>query len=230
VVDEIGEGVQGVSLGDAVFGLGSRTNAEFAVLRTFVSKPRSVDWATAAAIAVGGETTSRAFGLVGVGEGSTVLIDGAAGGVGAVAVQIALARGAHVIATASERNHAYLADLGATPVLYGEGLAERVRALAPDGVDVVFDVVGKTQITELVGLVSDPARVVSIANFDAAAAGAQVTSGGEGDPQSALREVAELADSGKLKVEVRTFPLPDAGAAHELSQQGHVRGKLVLVI
>jgi NADPH:quinone reductase-like Zn-dependent oxidoreductase len=145
-------------------------------------------------------------------------------------VQIAVARGATVIATASERNHSYLAELGATPISYGQGLADRVREVVPQGVDAVFDVAGKTPIAELTSLVSEPAQVVSIANFGAAEAGARVTSGGEGDPVAALQEAVELADQGKLKLEVREFGLADIAHAHELSQTGHVRGKLVLVI
>jgi NADPH:quinone reductase-like Zn-dependent oxidoreductase len=230
VVDEIGEGVTGVNLGDAVFGLGSQTDAEFAVLNAYVAKPRSLDWAEAAAIAVGTETSVRALGRMQLNPGDTILIDGAAGGVGSIGVQLAVARGYRVIATASERNHDFLTTLGATPVNYGEGLVDRVRALAPDGVKAVYDVVGATAIEELVSLVDEPSQVVSIANFGAAQAGAQVTTGGEGDPVAALTEAVGYAEAGKLSVEVRTFPLADIAEAHELSQAGHVRGKLVLVI
>lgn len=230
VVDEIGEGVQGVSLGDPVFGLGDATDAEHALLRVYVTKPAGLDWAEAAALGVAGETSVRVFGLLGLRPGQTILIDGGAGGVGSVAVQVAVARGATVLASAGERNHSYLSGLGATPLLYGEGLVDRVRAAAPQGVDAVFDVVGKTPIEQLTSLVSDPQQVVSIANFGAAAAGARVTPGGEGDPQAALEELVSLTGQGKLSVEVRTFPLADIAEAHAISQEGHVRGKLVLVI
>lgn len=229
VVDEVGEGVTEVSLGDPVFGLGTSTQAEFAVLRSYVAKPASLDWAQAAGLAVAAETSLRVFGLLGLTSGQTVLIDGAAGGVGSAGVQIAVALGARVIATASERNHDYLRQLGATPIPYGDGLVDRVQQAAPQSVDAVFDVVGKTPIGELVSLVSDPAQVVSIANFDAAKAGAQVTSQG-GDPKAALQRAAELAAQGRLKLEVREFGLAEVAQAHEISQQGHVRGKLVLVI
>jgi NADPH:quinone reductase-like Zn-dependent oxidoreductase len=230
VVDEIGDGVSGVRLGDAVFGLGSRTNAEFALLDAYVPKPRSLDWAEAAAVTVGAETTARALGLVDLSPGDTLLIDGAAGGVGSIAVQLAASRGYTVIGTASERNHEFLRQLGATPVLYGDGLVDRVRALAPDGVKAVYDVVGASDIADLISLVDRPSQVVSIANFTAGQAGAQITTGGEGDPVAALQEAADLAEAKKLAVEVRTFPLADIAEAHELSQGGHVRGKLVLVI
>lgn len=230
VVDEIGSGVEGVWLGEEVFGLGSRTNAEFAILRTFVAKPSSVDFVEAAALGVTGETSVRVLDLLGVGAGSTVLIDGAAGGVGSVAVQIAVARGATVIGTASEANHGYLQQLGAIPIRYGEGLAERVQQAAPRGVDAVFDVVGATPILDLTALVSDPSQVLTISQFDLGDSGARLSTGGEGDPVAALTEVADLAGHGRLRVGVRTFPLADVGEAHDLSQQGHVRGKLVLVI
>lgn len=230
VVDEIGEGVTGVSLGAPVLGLGSATNAEFAVLRSFVAKPTSLDWPEAAALGVGAETAVRVFTLLGLTAGQTVLIDGAAGGVGSAAVQIAVARGATVLGTGSERNDSYLTQLGATPIRYGVGLADRARHAAPEGIDAVFDVVGKAPIEELVSLVADPQQVVSIANFGAAEAGARVTSGGETDPVAALQEAVELSVQGKLNIDVRTFPLADIAEAHELSEQGHVRGKLVLVI
>ena len=229
VVDEVGEGVTDVRLGDAVFGLGTSTQAERAVLQHYVAKPDSLDWPEAAALAIGGETI-RVLDLLGAGAGHTVLVDGAAGGVGSLAVQIAVARGATVIGTASERNHDYLADLGATPVRYGEGLVDRVRAVAPDGVDAVFDVVGRTPVTDLTSLVSTPSQVVSIANFSAPEAGARVTSSGEGTQVAALQTLVELAGEGRLTVPVRTFPLGDVAAAHALIEEGHVRGKLVLVI
>jgi NADPH:quinone reductase-like Zn-dependent oxidoreductase len=107
---------------------------------------------------------------------------------------------------------------------------DRVRAEAPDGVDAVFDVAGKSPIEDLISLVAQPEQVVSIANFSAGEAGARVTTGGEGDPVAALREAVRLVEAGKLKVEVRELPLGDIAEAHEISQGGHVRGKLVLVI
>jgi NADPH:quinone reductase-like Zn-dependent oxidoreductase len=230
VVDEVGEGVEGVALGDEVFGLGASTDAEFALLRVYLPKPETLSWAEAAALGVAGETSVRVLNLLGVRAGQRLLIDGGAGGVGSIAVQTAVARGVEVIATASERNHAFLTELGATPIQYGAGLGERVRAVAPEGIDAVFDVVGRTPIAELTALVADPQQVVSIANFGATEAGARVSGGGEGDPVAALTETATLAAEGKLKVEVQTLPLADIARAHRLSQEGHVRGKLVLVI
>jgi NADPH:quinone reductase-like Zn-dependent oxidoreductase len=228
VVDEVGEGVNGVAVGDDVFGLGSGTQAEFAVLRSFVRKPASVDWAVAGAAGIAVETAARAFGLLGVGAGSTVLVDGGAGGVGAVAVQVARARGARVIATASEANQDYLREIGAIPVLYGAGMPERVRQLG-EHVDAVLDVAGKTALEALTALVAEPSQVVSIANFAIEGTGARVTSGGEGDPQAALAEGAHLLEQSQLVIKVQTFPLDRVAEAHEISQAGHVRGKLVLL-
>jgi NADPH:quinone reductase-like Zn-dependent oxidoreductase len=229
VVDEVGEGVTDVAVGDDVFGLGSNTSAEFAVLESFARKPSSVDWAVAAAAGVSAETAIRAFDLVGVKSGSTVLIDGGAGGVGAVAVQIALARGATVIASASEGNHDYLREIRATPVLYGNGLVDRVRAIAPDGVDAVFDVVGKTPLADLVSLVTEPSQVVTIANFNLGDSGVQLTTGRSKNASAALAEAADLLEQNKLVIKIQTFPFARAAEAHQISENGHLRGKLVLI-
>ena len=167
VVDEVGEGVTGVSMGDDVFGRGQNTQAEYAVLDAWAAKPPSLDWAVAAAAGVAGETSERGLRLLGGKAGDTIFVDGGAGGVGAGAVQMAVARGARVIASASEANQGYLREIRAIPVLYGEGVAARVRAAAGGPVDAVFDVAGKTPVEELISLVSGPSRVVSIANFAA---------------------------------------------------------------
>lgn len=230
VVDEVGEGVTDVSIGDEVLGRGSNTQAEYAVLDSWAAKPAAVDWPVAAAAGVAGETSERGLRLVGVKTGDKVFIDGGAGGVGAVAVQMAVARGAHVVASASEANHDYLRELGATPVLYGAGVADRVREVAGGPVDAVFDVVGKTPVEELVGLAPEPSQVVSIANFAAGAAGVKVTGGGaDSRPMQALAEVADLLAQGKLAIKVETFPFDRAAEAYRVSTGGHVRGKLVLV-
>jgi NADPH:quinone reductase-like Zn-dependent oxidoreductase len=230
MVDEVGEGVTGVSAGDEVLGRGQNTQAEYAVLDAWAVKPPSIDWAVAAAAGVAGETAERGLRLLGVRAGQTIFIDGGAGGVGAVAAQMAIARGARVIASSSEANHDYLREIGATPVLYGEGVGDRVRTAAGGRVDAVFDIAGKTPAEELVGLVSQPAQVVSIANFAAAESGARVT-GGDADsrPMEALAEVAELLAQNKLVLKVQTFPFDRAADAYRISQSGHVRGKLVLI-
>ena len=230
VVDEVGEGATGVSVGDEVFGLGQATQAEFAVLGSWAAKPSSVDWAVAAGAGVAGETAERGLRLLGVKVGDTVFIDGGAGGVGAVAVQMAGVRGARVIASASDANHDYLREIGAIPVLYGEGVAARVQHAAGRRVDAVFDVAGKTPLQELVSLVSEPSQVLSIANFAADQAGARVSGGGgDGRPMEALTEAAELLADHKLVIKLQTFPFERAAEAYRISEGGHVRGKLVLV-
>jgi NADPH:quinone reductase-like Zn-dependent oxidoreductase len=230
VIDEVGDGVSGVSVGDDVFGRGRNTQAEYAVLDSWAAKPPSIDWAVAAAAGVAGETAERGLRLLEVKPGDTLFVDGGAGGVGAATVQLALARGARVIASASEANQDYLRELGATPVLYGQGLAERVRAAAGGPVDAVFDVAGKTPVQDLIGLAPEPSQVVSIANYAAGQAGARVSGGGaDSHPMQALAQVAELLAQNKLVLKVQTFPFDRAAEAYRISQAGHVRGKLVLV-
>ena len=230
VVDEVGEGVTGVSAGDDVFGRGQGTQAESAVLDAWAAKPPSIDWAVAAAVGVTGETSERGLRLLGIKAGDTIFVDGGAGGVGAVAVHMAEAREARVIASAGEANQDYLREIGAIPVLYGEGVAARVRAAAGGRVDAVFDVAGKTPVEELISLVSEPSQVLSIANFAAGQAGARVTGGGaDSRPAQALAEIAELLAQNKLVIKVQTFPFDRAAEAYRVSQGGHVRGKLVLI-
>jgi len=229
LVDEVGDGVTDVAVGDDVFGLGSNTDAEFAVLEAYAKKPASVDWAVAAAAGVSAETSIRALDLVGVGRGTTLLIDGGAGGVGAVAVQIGIARGATVIASAGQGNQDYLREIGASPVLYGEGLLERVRAIAPGGVDAVFDVAGKSPLADLVSLVPKPSQVVTIAQFNLGDSGVQLTTGRSAHAKQALAETAELLEQNKLVIKFQTFPFDRAAEAHAASEHGHLRGKLVLI-
>lgn len=230
VVDEVGEGVTGVSMGDDVLGRGSNTQAEFAVLDSWAAKPPSVDWAVAAAAGVAGETAERGLRLLDVEAGDTLFVDGGAGGVGAVTVQMAAARGAKVVASSSQANHAYLREIGAIPVLYGEGVVARVQEVVDGPVDAVFDVAGMTPVEDLVSLAPEPSQVVTIANFDAGRAGARVTGGGaDSHPMEALALVAELLAQNKLAIKVQTFPFERAAEAYRISQGGHVRGKLVLV-
>jgi len=230
VVDEVGDGVTDVAVGDDVFGRGQNTQAELAVLDSWAKKPSAVDWAVAGAAGVAGETSERGLRLLGVKEGDTVFIDGGAGGVGAVAVQMAIARRARVIASASEANQDYLREIGATPVVYGQGVVDRVRAAADGTVDAVFDVAGQTPIEDLVALAEDPSHVLTIANFAAGGAGVRVTGGGaDSRATEALVEAAELLSDNKLVITLQTFPFDRAAEAYQVSQSGHVRGKLVLV-
>jgi NADPH:quinone reductase-like Zn-dependent oxidoreductase len=230
VVDEVGEDVTGVAVGDDVLGLGAHTQAEYAVLHAWARKPASVDWAVAAAAGVVAETAERVLRLLGVAAGTTLFIDGGAGGVGSTATQLAKAQGATVIASASEANQDYLREIGAIPVVYGEGMVDRVRALDVEKIDAVLDAVGKTPIEGLISLAPEPSQVVSIANFGAAAAGARVTGGSaESEPMKALAEAAELLEQSKLVIKFQTFPFDRAAEAYQIIQAGHGRGKLVLI-
>jgi NADPH:quinone reductase-like Zn-dependent oxidoreductase len=230
VVDEVGEGVTGVSVGDDVFGRGRNSQAEYAVLDSWAAKPSSIDWAVAAGAGTAGETSERGLRLLDVKAGDTIFVDGGAGGVGAVAVQMALARGARVIASSSDANLDYLREIGATPVRYGEGMVERVRTAAGGQVDAVFDVVGKTPIDDLISLAPEPSRVLTIANFAAGQAGALVTGGGaDSRPMQAMALIAELLAQNKVVIKVQTFPFDRAADAYRISQSGHVRGKLILI-
>jgi NADPH:quinone reductase-like Zn-dependent oxidoreductase len=232
VVDEIGDGVSGVSIGDEVFGFAvSGGYAQYAVLEKFVRKPAAMSWAEAAGLPVAVETAVRCLDLLGLKAGQTLLINGAAGGVGVAATQFARVRGASVIGTASERNHEFLRSLGATPVTYGEGLVERVREVAPHGVDRAFDTAGHGALADLVELTGSPEDVVTIADPTAGEHGVRLTSGREGPAFQALGQAAQLYEDGKFAMPVaQTFPLAEAAQAHRLSQDGHVRGKLVLTV
>lgn len=231
VVDEVGEGVTDVQVGDEVFGF-SETGAlaEQALLREYAVTPTGLSFEEAAGLPVPVETALRVLDLLGLQAGQTLLVDGAAGGVGGLVVQIARARGAEVIGTASEGNHEYLRTLGVTPTTYGEGLVERVRTIAPDGVDAALDTAGKGSVPDLVTLTGDPSAVVTIADFGAGEHGVQVsTSGGDRAPR--LRTAAELVAEGTLSVPIaRTYPLDEAARAYEDSRAGHVRGKLVIAV
>jgi len=238
VVDELGEGVADVAVGDRVFGLSAEgtAQAELAVLSFYAPIPPSLNFAGAAALPAAIETATRALDQLGVGagvgRGRTLLINGASGSVGSAAVQLAVVRGARVIGTASPANHDYLRSLGAEPVAYGEGLAGRVRALAPDGVDAALDVAGSGVLPELIELAGGPEHVVTIADFGGAQEhGVRFSSGDAGRAVHALAEIGELIESGRFSLPVaQTFPLAEIAQAHRVGEDGHVRGKLVLVI
>jgi len=246
VVDEVGDGVTGVSVGDEVFGMADSavrgTNADFAVLTAWAPKPAAWNWEEAGGAAGSVETATRVLDRLKVGAGHTVLVQGAAGAVGTIAVQLAVARGATVIGTASEHNHDFLRSLGAEPTTYGTGLVERVRALAPAGVDAVFDCAGGA-LPDLITITGDPARVVTIADFTAATHGVHMSHGAPADETGTavgasadpvavhgLAIAVTLADEGRLRVPIAAaYPLAEAAAAHELSETRHARGRIVLV-
>ncbi|HEY3338055.1 MAG TPA: NADP-dependent oxidoreductase [Propionicimonas sp.] len=228
VVDQVGPDVTGTAVGDAVFGLGSATYAEYAVLRAWAPKPERLSFAEAAALAVGGETALRVLGLLALEPGQVLLVHGAAGGVGQAIVGLGIAAGLRVIGTASEANHDLLRELGAEPVTYGDGLVSGVGRLSHD-VAGIADAAG-TQMTDLLAIAGSPDRIVTIANYAARDAGVRF-SGGGGDARGALQRVSELAAEGKVAVRVaRAFDLTEVAAAHQLSESRRAGGKIVLTV
>ncbi|MEK9524159.1 NADP-dependent oxidoreductase [Streptomyces sp. NPDC087908] len=241
-VDRLGEGVTGLAVGDEVFGW-TKTGAyaQYAIADIVAPKPAGLSWEVAASLPVAGETAQRVLDLLGVRAGETLFLHGAAGVVGSVGVQLAVAAGITVIGSASEANHAHLRALGAIPVAYGDGLAGRVRAAAPDGVDAVFDAAGHGVLPIAIELLGGAGpegaraateRIVTIADSDAEKYGI-VFSGVLGDPEAVragLAAHARAAAAGTLTVRhAATLPLKEAARAQELSESGHARGKLILV-
>ncbi len=230
VVDEVGDGVTGVAVGDAIFGSGSATLAEYAVLTSWAAKPADLSFEEAAGYAIPAETALRIINQIGVQSGETLLVSGAGGGVGSAVLQIARDRGIFVIGTASARNQGYLRSLGATPTTYGDGLVERVRALAPNGIDAALDIAGSGVIPELIALTGEPGKVLSIADFSAPQHGAQVSATAT-NMSDALAEAARLFAAGTFSIPVeKTFSLAEAADAQTASAAGHVTGRFVIVV
>lgn len=228
VVDEIGEGVAGFAIGDRVFGEGVDTYAEFAVLTAWAHIPDGLSYEEAAGYPSVVETALRIIGQVGVQPGQTLLVSGAAGGVGSAVLQVARDRGITVIGTAGAANQDYLRTLGALPTTYGPGWVERVRALGK--VDAALDLAGSGVIGELVELTGDADKVVSIADLSAPDFGVRF-SGAAGSVTEALTEAASLIAQGKLHIPVdKSYPLAEAAKAHIDSQAGHTRGRRVILI
>ncbi|MFH9228152.1 NADP-dependent oxidoreductase [Streptomyces lydicus] len=235
VVEALGADVPEYEVGDEVIGYvrkdeiqhGTYAELVAAPVRTLARKPAALDWQQAAGLPLAGLTAYQASRRVGTAAGETALVHAAAGGVGSLAVQILVAQGVRVIGTASERNHDFLRSLGAEPVTYGEGLADRVRALAPEGVDVALDFVGGGVVDVSQELLKDRGRVASIADGEVTQKGGHLV---WVRPDSAgLTALGALADAGKLTVHVdAVFPLSEAAEALRRSQEGRTRGKIVL--
>lgn len=228
VVDEVGEGVEGVEVGDQVFGEGSSTYAEFAVLSAWARMPGGLTFEEAAGYPSVVETALRIIREVGVRPGQTLLVSGASGGVGSAVLQIARDRGITVIGTAGAANQGYVQSLGALATTYGEGWGERVRQFGP--VDAALDLAGSGVIRELVELTGDSRKVISIADLAAPALGVRF-SGVAGSVPAALTEAADLISRGMLHIPVeKSYTLAEAAQAHIDSRAGHTRGRRVIVV
>lgn len=236
VVEQVGLDTTEFEVGDEVYGYvrkdtvqgGTFAELVAAPVRTLARKPASLSFEEAAAVPLAGLTAYQAIQRSGVRDGQTVLVHAAAGGVGAFAVQIARSLGARVIGTASETNHEFLRGLGAEPVTYGAGLVDRVRSSAPDGIDVVLDLVGADAVATSAELLADGGTITSITD-----ATARTEHGGQYvwvRPSVAdLDALTALFDDGRLSVEIaEVFDLADAADAHRANETGHTRGKVVV--
>jgi NADPH:quinone reductase len=245
VVTEVADGAEGpgglIRAGDEVIAYriaGAYADDVTVPASSVVPKPSTLSFDEASGLMLAGVTATHALAVVGAGAGDTVLIHGAAGGVGLMAVQLAVMAGARVIGTASQSGHGLVREFGAEPVTYGAGLEERVRALAPDGVDAAVDCAGGDEALDVsLALVADRGRIVTIvASRRAFDAGIKVIGGAPGaDPGTEIRsaarlELARLAEGGKLRVVITAvYPLAEAAAAHRALATGHTHGKIVLV-
>ena len=240
VVRAVGPDVSDVEVGDEVIAYpasGAYADRILVKATSLVRKPASMSWDKAAGLMVAGVTAAHTLAATGVGAGDTVLEHGASGGVGAMVVQLAHAKGARVVGTAGPVNHEYLSDLHATPVAYGPGLADRVRRAAPGGISAAIDVAGTHEALDAsVSLVPNKRRIATIAGHGyGAALGVQLLGGGEGaDPGTEIRlkarsSLIRLWEAGHLDVRVGgVYLLADVARAHRAGIDGRVQGKIIL--
>ncbi|MDX6255552.1 MAG: hypothetical protein QOJ11_1886 [Frankiales bacterium] len=231
VVDALGEGVTGVAVGDRVYGWADPppgSYAELALSKDYGVVPDTLEFTEAVTLPVAAETSLRALRLLDLKPGETLLVHGASGAVGQVATQFAIAQGVHVIGTASPDNQELLRSLGATPTTYGPGLVERVRSLAPNGVDAVFDAAGKGALPDSIELRGGTHRIVTIA--DPAARELGITFSSSSDRSAVdLDVLARMLAAGELRTTIAAvLPFEEAPKAHELVDSGHAGGKVVL--
>ncbi|BCJ33300.1 NADPH:quinone reductase [Actinocatenispora thailandica] len=233
VVDALGPDVTDLAVGDEVLGpTATGSYAQFALSSRMVLKPAGLTWDTAAALPVAAETALRVLRLLDLSAGETLLVHGASGSVGGLAVQLARQRGVTVVGTAGAAGRERLGGLGAIAIGYGDGLIDRVRSVAPQGIDAVLDAAGKGALPDSIALRGGPERIVTIADPNAAEYGVLFTGGPEVMIEPAeVADVAKRVAAGELTVPVAArYPLADAAEAQQLSDSGHAGGKLVLIV
>ena len=235
VVSAVGEGVTAFSAGDEVMGWSWRRSSQADYVAVpqgqLIRKPPALSWEIAGALYIVGVTAYAAVRAVGPVEGQTVAVSGASGGVGSLVVQLLRLRGAHVLGIASERNHGWLRAKEATPISYGEGLAERLREAAPDGIDAFIDLFGPEYVQLAVDLGVAPQRIETIVSFaKAGEVGAKSEGSGDASTPEVLSEMAELAASGQIEVPIAaTYPLDDVQGAYRELEKRHTHGKIALI-
>ena len=230
---QVGNNVRGLHPGDDVVGFRMLDcYAEYVSVsaQQVVAKPERVDWLSAGALSASGQTAHTALERLDAHPGETVLIHGAAGGVGTIAVQLAHRRGLRVVGTGSAQNQAYIHSLGATPVQYGDGEVERLRQAAPQGIDLAVDAAGHGNVRKAAELVDVRQRIGTIVEPALAKdLGCQWITSDRSDKR--LNELLDLCARGDLHVTIRaTYPLEDAAAAHRQVETGHGRGKVAFTI
>jgi NADPH:quinone reductase-like Zn-dependent oxidoreductase len=235
VVEAVGAGVEGFQAGDEVIGFthNRASQAELVVIDAgdAIHRPAGVPWAIGGALFVAGSTAYAAVRAVTLSDGDTLVVSGAAGGVGSLAVQLARRAGATVIGLASEHNHEWLRGHGVVPVTYGDGVADRIRAAAPDGVDALIDTVGGGYVELALELGVARDRIDTIADFPAVAKyGVKADGNMAGGSAQTLAELVALIERGELEVPIAaTYPLDQVRDAYAELERNHTRGKIVLV-
>ena len=235
VVEAVGDGVSDFAPGDEVIGFTDNraSQAELVVIEAdhATRKPAGVPWEVAGGLFVVGATAWAAVRAVNLSQGETVVVSGAAGGVGSLAVQLARRTGATVIGLASEPNHEWLRSHGVIPLTYGDGVADRIREAAPGGVDAFLDVVGGGYVDLALSLGVAPDRIDTIADFEAIAKhGVKGDGNAVGASAATLAELAALIDEGALELPIAaSYPLDRVRDAYTELERNHTRGKIVLV-
>jgi NADPH:quinone reductase-like Zn-dependent oxidoreductase len=238
VVDEVGADVNDVVIGDEVFGavnvaaMGG-ASAEYAVLKFWARRPSSMTWEEAGAAGTSVETATRVLDMLDLHAGMSLLVDGAAGGVGSTVVQLAVARRVRVIGTGSPANQRFIGELGATALEYGDALADRVREQGFEVVDRALDVAGAGSLSELIAITGSAESTVTIADFTAATHGVRIslgTFGGQPSGEHGLATAASLTAEGKFRMRVQAaFDMTHAAQAHDAASRAPRQGKIVLV-